>query len=98
MDRLTREKIEVLRMVRKLIAQRTFTFICHALTHVMQTSPKLCTAAVVLKLYVRNALHPNDTLFDWANATTCMDWQDWDGVAARLAWIDWMINQLEEGQ
>jgi len=98
MNRLTQQKIEVLRDVRALIKAKNFQFICYALQFMAIKQPRLRRAAIDLQQYVRNALDPYDTLFNWANANVDMHWKDWDGVAARLQWIDWMINQLEEGQ
>jgi hypothetical protein len=88
------EKIEVLRLTRARIAQGSNCFICYGLQKVAFLHPRLRPAALQLEEYISAVLKPYTVLEAWqANSP---DVKGGRARADRLAWIDWMIADLEK--
>ena len=86
-----------LRLARPLIEYRVEEFLCHALDYVGRRHPTLKNASAEAQRWVRGMIAPYFTYNSWVHILT-------DGVGltedearlGRLAWIDWMISELEK--
>jgi hypothetical protein len=87
------QKIEVLKALRESCTY--FYGLCAGLNIIRYRNPLLWRATIDLRNYVMDALAPAITLEEWQQKrgihhTRLQLYED------RLAWIDWMIAQLQE--
>jgi hypothetical protein len=96
MNKHSKRKIKALKQARKLIADRSEEFICYALGSVRAAHPKLTEAANDLQVYIMRELGYFSTLdsWQWANLPDGRH-SPYQRRADRIAWIDWMIEQLQ---
>ena len=95
-----KQKIEALERARRHIAFESEYFICLALERVSKLNLNLADACFELRDYIERQLGRHVTLDEWmvANniATKSEIYNDPSKIRyTRLAWIDWMIYQLE---
>lgn len=95
MSAFNEQKIELLKLVRERIASGS-KYICVSM--ILLTCDKgrrdLENARLSLQTYIYKALGDYATLDDWLRERDGHWWRDEDVRAARLQWIDWMIEQL----
>jgi hypothetical protein len=97
MSATNEQKIELLTLARERIASGS-KYICVSivmLTH-YKARPDLENARLALQSYIYDALGVCATLDEWLRERDGHWWRDADVRAARLQWIDWMIEQLRE--
>ncbi len=89
------KKIQVLRMARDLIADGERSYLCHALGAVAGRNVRLKETAWRLIEHVMRELEGHGTLENWQKAHRGMPTDYRRSRRDRLAWIDWMIADLE---
>lgn len=92
-------KIAVLRAARKRIANDLNSMVCLALHEACDSNARLSSLATKeLLTYVQNAISPHTTLGSWQRANAVKAQGLRDLKKDRLAWIDWMIDCIEDLQ
>ncbi len=86
------DKIKALKLARIQIEEGGI-FICWALTSIANYNPELRRATLALKCYIAEQLAPCNSLGQWQAEHDLFTGAP---KVSRLAWIDWMIKQLEE--
>ena len=98
MDKSDKNKVKALKKARHLISNLDEDYICFALDTVAGKNPALAQAIIDLKCYINYQLSPTDTLLGWQHNND-VDFIVFRNIRAdradRIAWIDWMINELE---
>lgn len=87
------EKIAALKKARRLLEQRREIFVCHALARVGRDHLKLRRTTNQLASYVRVSLGGNITLEGWQRGKRIQCSYD---STDRVAWLNWMIESLQE--
>lgn len=96
---LTTEEREVLKLAREKIEDGSIHHICNALLNTTLMKPSLHPAAVRLCLYISEQLRYSGLI------PALEKWQIYNGFGDRgreqvrldrLAWIDWMLNEMQE--
>ena len=103
----TEQKIDALKLARRLIASGDISHLCTALDRIAHADDRLVTAVYELKRYINKMLDggSSSTLGEWQrqHGIRPMKWIPSESRASklqyrrdRLAWIDWMIRCLQE--
>ena len=87
---------KALRLVRPMIEQRRWTYICWALGTVCEDNPSLIHAVCRTRAWIYAQLRGYSIYEDWARSTVGHCPTKDEARRARLAWIDWMISDLEK--
>lgn len=105
MNKDIKDKIRLLKLVRTRIKNSKEFYICNASRRVAEDNPELTRAGMQIRSYIKTALNADsdDVNGTYVNIYALDDWigryqsNYTDGSrAARLLWIDWMINCYEE--
>lgn len=96
MNRMDKRKIKALMKARLLIEREDEDYICYALAMVASTNPKLADAKDALTDYILDQLSPFSFLGPWQQKTFGIPGTYIQQRKDRLAWIDWMIEQLKK--
>lgn len=105
MNKDIKDKIRLLKLVRTRINNQNEFYICNATFRLGEEKPELAKAGGQIRSYIRTALNADSNINEihFGGICTLDNWigryrRDYtDGSrAARLQWIDWMINCYEE--
>ncbi len=89
-----REKLKALKLVRQEIADEHEMFMCSALNELCRQNKIRPATRDQLRAYILAAIYPHPYYSGWARengVTDIISFRD-----GRLAWLDWMIEGLEE--
>ena len=104
---LDHKKIKALQEARVYISSRKERYICNALARVVDKEPSLKITVILLKKYIQEQLDGYISLENWlfhkrkVYPKGISHLETYSSVftgilqATRLAWIDWMIEQLQ---
>jgi len=97
MNTFDKLKIRALKKARGRIATSRDDFICTALMGVSETTPACRAACDYLQRYIKQSLQGYSVLEAWVSQykPNLSTYAYLNPKESRLAWIDWMINQLE---
>lgn len=98
-------QIEILRRILNLLRTNQVTYICTALTQ--HQSQEYLEACAHLDRWIKSMLAPHQFLENWLIQNNHVAFQDFNKFtdlstdypdrlrATRIAWVEWMISQLE---
>ena len=84
-----------LRLARPMIESGQERFICRALYIISRQYPLLRSAIAWAKVWIADMLYPHGAYESWAWDIGHYPTSD-EARLARLAWIDWMVEELEK--